>query len=144
MPLTDAQDQPSGLLPALHTLQAEHGCIPAQAIAELARRHNLSCAEVEGVIGFYADFRRAPAGRRQLRVCLGESCQALGGEPLAEYARQRLGVEFGQTRADGAATLEAVYCLGNCACSPAVMLDGRLYGRVSAERLDALLAGSQE
>ncbi len=130
----------SGLLPALHQIQDARGHISDEAVAELAKAHNLSRAEVEGVIGFYHDFHRAPQGRHRLRVCRAESCQAMGGEALAEHAGKVLGTEFGATTADGAVTLEAVYCLGNCACSPAVMLDDRLLGRVTAERLDALLA----
>lgn len=130
----------AGLLPALHRLQDQIGYIPDHAIAELARTHSVSQAEVVGVIGYYHDFRRTPPGRQRLQVCRAESCQAVGGEALAQHASRRLGVEFGATTADGGVTLEAVYCLGNCACSPAVMLDGKLYGRFSPERLDALLA----
>ena len=130
----------AGLLPALHRLQEQLGFIPDHAIAELARTHGVSRAEVEGVIGFYHDFHRTPPGRRRLQVCRAESCQAMGSDELAAHVSTRLGVEFGATTADGAVTLEAAYCLGNCACSPAVLLDGKLYGRVSAESLDALLA----
>ncbi len=131
---------PAGLLPALHRLQDIHGYISDSAVAELAKAHNVSRAEVEGVIGFYHDFRRSPAGRHVLRVCRAESCQAMGGEAIAEHASKALGTEFGATTADGAISLEAAYCLGNCACSPAVMMDGRLIGRVTTERLDILLA----
>lgn len=127
------------LLPALHRVQDQLGYIPDRAIAELARTHNVSRAEVVGAIGFYHDFRTAPPGRQRLQICRAESCQAMGADVLAAHASRHLGVEFGATTADGAVTLEAAYCLGNCACSPAVMLDGKLYGRVSAERLDTLL-----
>ncbi len=132
--------EPAGLLPALHGIQDARGYISDADVAELARAHNLSRAEVEGVIGFYHDFRRVPAGRHRLRVCRAESCQAMGGDALAAHASRRLGVDFGATTKDGAVTLEAAYCLGNCACSPAVMLDDRLIGRVTADGLDALLA----
>lgn len=128
------------LLPALHRLQDRFGYIPDHAIADLAKTHNVSQAEVVGVIGFYHDFRRTPPGRQRLQVCRAESCQAMGADALAMHVSGKLGIEFGATTADGTVTLEAVYCLGNCACSPAVMLDGKLYGRVSAEQLDALLA----
>lgn len=133
----------AGLLPALHRLQDQLGYIPEHAIAQLAKAHNVSHAEVIGVIGFYHDFRRTPPARRRLQVCRAESCQAMGSEHLAAHIRKQLGVDFGATTADGAVTLEAAYCLGNCACSPAVMLDGKLYGRVTAERLDALLTEEQ-
>ncbi|OZA27627.1 MAG: formate dehydrogenase subunit gamma [Hydrogenophilales bacterium 17-64-11] len=130
----------AGLLPALHRLQDQLGYIPDHAVADLVRTYNVSRAEVEGVIGFYHDFRRTPPGRRRLQICRAESCQAMGADALAAHASGKLGVGFGATTADGAITLEAAYCLGNCACSPALMLDGRLYGRIDAERLDELLA----
>ncbi len=128
------------LLPALHRLQERFGYIPDQAVADLARAHNMAQAEVVGVIGFYHDFHRTPPGRQRLRICRAESCQAMGADALALHASKQLGVEFGATTADGEVTLEAAYCLGNCACSPAVMLDDELHGRVNPERLDAILA----
>jgi formate dehydrogenase subunit gamma len=131
------------LLPALHRLQERFGYISDHAIADLAKTHNLAQAEVVGVIGFYHDFRRSPPGNHRLRICRAESCQAMGADALAMYASKHLGVEFGATTADGEVTLEAAYCLGNCACSPAVMLDDELHGRVSAERLDTILAEGQ-
>ncbi len=140
---THAVAAQAGLLPALHHIQDLHGYIPEQAIARLAKEHNVSKADVMGVIGFYHDFLLAPPGRTRLKICRAESCQAMGAEALADHARQRLGIEFGETSTDGAHSLEVAYCLGNCACSPAVMLDGKLYGKVTAARLDALLAEGQ-
>lgn len=130
----------AGLLPALHELQDRFGHVPDSEIAGLARKHNVSRAEVEGVIGFYHDFKRTPPGARRIQICRAESCQAMGSNALAEHACKRLGVEFGETTADGKVTLEAVYCLGNCACSPAMMLGDELYGRVTAGMFDRLLA----
>lgn len=144
MPTDDHADtDQSGLLPALHQIQEIHGHIPDQAIPGLAKACKVSKADVLGVIGFYHDFRLSPPGRARLRICLAESCQAMGADALAEHARHRLGIGFGETSADGAHTLEAVYCLGNCACSPAVMLDGQLHGRMTPARLDALLEVDQ-
>lgn len=129
----------AGLLPALHELQDRLGYVPGAEIAELARKHNVSRAEIEGVIGFYHDFKRAPPGKRRLQICRAESCQAVGSDALAEQACKSLGVQFGETTADGLFTLEAVYCLGNCACSPAMMLEGELYGRMTPDKLGQLL-----
>jgi len=128
------------LLEVLHDVQAELGHVPRDLLVPIAAALNLSRADVHGTISFYHDFRDHPPGRRILKVCRAEACQAVGAEALAAHAEQRLGLSFGETAADGAATLEAVYCLGNCALGPAVMLDGRLHGRVSAGRLDSLLA----
>lgn len=132
------------MLPILHALQAEFGHIPAEAVPLVAQALNLSRAEVHGVISFYHDFRRHPPGRHVLRLCRAEACQSMGADALAERARERLGVGWGETSADGAVTLEPVFCLGLCACAPSAMLDGRLAARLTPARLDALLAEAAE
>ena len=123
----------------LHEVQAELGHIPPGAIPLIADELNLSRAEVHGVVTFYHYFRHSPPGRHVVRVCRAESCQAMGAEALASHAERRLGVRFDQTTPDGRFSLDPVYCLGNCACSPAVMIDGELFGRVTPERFDALI-----
>jgi len=128
------------LLPILHALQDEFGYIDAAAEPLIAETLNITRAEVHGVITFYHDFRRQPAGRHVLKLCRAEACQAAGGDPLAARAQSRLGVDLGNTAADGSVTLEPVYCLGLCAVAPSAMLDGRLIGRLDQQRLDALLA----
>ena len=130
--------EPGGLLPLLHAIQDIEGFIPAARIPAIASALNLSRAEVHGVISFYHDFRTAPGGARTVQVCRAEACQAMGSEALAEHVRARLGVDFGETTEDGAVTLEPVYCLGNCACSPSVRIGDRVHGRVDAARFDAL------
>jgi formate dehydrogenase subunit gamma len=101
---------------------------------------NLSRAEVHGVIGFYHDFRSEPPGEHIVHLCRAEACQSMSAQALEAHATQRLGVGFHATTPDGAFSLEPVYCLGNCALSPAMMIDGRLYGRVTPERFDAVIA----
>ncbi|MEV6105627.1 NAD(P)H-dependent oxidoreductase subunit E [Streptomyces sp. NPDC051940] len=133
--------QRGALLPVLHAVQAELGCVPQEAIPVLADEFNLSRADVHGVVTFYHDFRREPAGRRTVRVCRGEACQAQGAAELVAYARAS-GVGLGETSADGAVTVEQVFCLGNCALGPAVEADGRLHGRVTPAALGALLNGT--
>jgi formate dehydrogenase subunit gamma len=132
--------RPGPLLEVLHAVQAALGYIPAAAVPLVAEGLNLSRAEVHGVVSFYHFFRQHRAGTHTISLCQAESCQSMGAVALAEHARRRLGIEFHETTASGAFTLEPVYCLGNCACSPAAMIDGRLYGRVTPERLDALIA----
>ncbi len=131
--------RPDALLEILHDLQDSLGHVPPALLPAVAAELNLSRAEVHGAVSFYHDFRDRPGGRRLLQVCRAEACQAVGCEALAGHAERRLGIAFGGTSADGAVTLKAVYCLGNCALGPAVMLDGRLHGRVTPERLDSLL-----
>ena len=136
----DLKGRPGPLLEVLHAIQAQLGYVPAAAVPLIASELNLSRAEVHGVVSFYHFFRSTPPGAHTVSVCRAESCQAVGGEALAEHARQRLGVDFHETTPDGRFSLEPVYCLGNCACSPAVMIDGRLHGRVTPERFDALVS----
>ena len=131
---------PGPLLLVLHAVQRRLGFVPDHAVPYIAERLNLSRAEVHGVLSFYHHFRRAPSGRHTIQLCRAESCQAMGAEHLAQHAQQRLGIQFHETTPDGTFSLEPVYCLGNCACSPAVMIDEELFGRVSPEQLDALLA----
>jgi formate dehydrogenase subunit gamma len=127
------------LIPILHAVQEDLGHIDEADIPVIADVLNLAVAEVHGVVTFYRDFRRAPGGRVTVRVCQAEACQAVGAEALGEHARQRLGVGFGGTTADGAVSLDEVFCLGNCALGPAVQVGGQLHGRVTPARFDALL-----
>ncbi len=136
----ELKGRPGPLIEVLHAIQAELGYVPAAAVPLVASELNLSRAEVHGVVTFYHYFRSTPPGAHTVSVCRAESCQAVGAEALAAHARQRLGVDFHETTPDGRFSLEPVYCLGNCACSPAVMIDGELHGRVTPERLDALLS----
>lgn len=126
-------------LPILHGIQHRLGYVPSEAVPRIAQALNLSRAEVHGVLTFYKDFRSKPAGRHMLRLCRAESCQAVGGDRLADQVRDHLGIDFGETTADGAVTLDAVFCFGNCALSPAATLNDRPLGRVSANRLCAEL-----
>jgi formate dehydrogenase subunit gamma len=132
------------LLPILHAFQETFGYIDAAAEPLIAQALNVSRAEIHGVVTFYHDFRRAPAGRRVLKLCSAEACQAAGGDALAARATQRLGCAIGETTPDNRVTVEAVYCLGLCATAPSAMLDGKLVGRLDAARLDALLAEAQQ
>jgi len=131
--------QPGALLPLLHAIQAEVGYIPPSGVPIVAEILNLSRAEVHGVITFYHLFRTEPPGTHTLYLCRAEACQSMGARELEVHAKDKLGVDFHQTTADGRLSLEPIYCLGNCACSPAVMIDRTVYGRVSLERLDELL-----
>jgi NADH:ubiquinone oxidoreductase subunit E len=130
--------RPGGLMPLLHAVQERLGFIPPEALPRIADALNISRAEVHGVITFYHDFRTSPRGRHVVKLCRAEACQSMGGEALALHAQARLGTAFHHTSPDGV-TLEPVYCLGDCACSPAMMIDGRLYGRVTPERFDRLV-----
>ena len=130
---------PGALLPILHALQDEFGYVDPSAVPLVANALNISNAEVHGVIGFYHDFRQSPPGRHVLKLCRAEACQSMGCHKTIEHVEERLGIKLGETTADGTFTVEPVYCLGLCALSPAVMLDGRPYGRVSPQIADFLI-----
>jgi formate dehydrogenase subunit gamma len=133
------KEKPGALMVILRQVQDELGWVPPDSIPLIARVLNLSRAEVHGVASFYHDFRHHPPGRCVIQVCRAESCQAMGGVALADHIRRRLGIDFGGTTPDRSYTLEPVYCLGNCACSPAIVVGGELMGRVTAERFDRLV-----
>jgi formate dehydrogenase subunit gamma len=138
--VTDLKGRPGPLLEILHGIQAALGYVPPAAVPVVAEGLNLSRAEVHGVVTFYHYFRHTAPGKHTVSLCRAEACQAMGAEALAEHAKLRLGVGFHETTSDGQFSLEPVYCLGNCACSPAAMIDGRLFGRVTPERFDGLIA----
>lgn len=130
---------PGGLLEVLHGIADRLGYIPPDAIGRVAAALNLSRADVYGVVTFYHDFRSEPPGRHVLKLCRAEACQSMGSDVLAEQLERRLGCSFKQTSSDGAITLEPVYCLGNCAAAPSLLIDGQLRGRLTPERLDRLV-----
>ena len=123
--------RPGPLLEVLHAVQRDLGYVPPEAIPLIAAGLNLSRADVYGAFTFYHYFRDTPPGRHHVQICRAEACQAMQGEALAEHVQRRLGIGFHETTQDGRFSLDPVYCLGNCACSPAMMIDGELHGRVS-------------
>jgi len=141
--IAEHRHRPGALLPLLHAVQHALGHVPAEAVPAIASGLSLSRAEVHGVIGYYHHFRAEPAGRHVVQVCRAESCQACGGDALWQAAQQALGCEGGGTRAEGAVTLEPVYCLGLCAQSPALQIDERLHARVTPEKLQRLVAAME-
>lgn len=138
------RDAPGALLPVLHAVQDRLGYVPPEALPAIAQGLNLTRAEVYGVVTFYPHFRSAPPGRRVLQLCRAEACQALGARALEAHAKRTLGIDFHQTTADGAITLEPVYCLGNCGCGPSLLVGhDELHARVTPEAFDALVAAAR-
>jgi formate dehydrogenase subunit gamma len=133
------KDLPGALLPILHAVQAAVGFVPKDSVPLIARELNLSMAEVHGVLSFYHYFRKERGGRHVVHLCRAEACQSLGAAGLEAHAKHSLGIDFHATTADGAIRLEPVYCLGNCALGPALMIDEQLQGRVTPQRFDGLM-----
>lgn len=138
--VADMKERPGPLLEVLHAIQAALGYVPEGAVPLVAQGLNISRAEVHGVVTFYHYFRRTPPGKHVVSLCRAEACQSMGADALAEHVKSRLGVDFHETTEDGQFSLEPVFCLGNCACSPAAMVDGELLGRLTPERIDAVIA----
>lgn len=136
--------KPEMLVQVLHAFIERYGYISREAVAQIAEELNLSRAEVHGVVSFYHDFRTTPPGEHVLKICQAESCQAMGSRELTRHATKRLGISLHETTPDGSVSLEPVYCLGNCACSPAIMIDDRVHGRVDADKLDKLIGACRE
>jgi formate dehydrogenase subunit gamma len=132
------------LIPILHGVQSALGYIPQDAVPLLASELNLTRAEVHGVLTFYHYFRTEPCGRHVLYLCRAEACQSVGAAALERHAKRTLGIDFHETTSDGSVTLEPMYCLGNCALGPSVLLDDQLQGRVTAERFDELIAAARQ
>lgn len=137
--LAQYRNEPGPLLQVLHAVQAKLGFIPRPAVPVIAAGLNLSRADVHGAVTFYHYFRQTPPGEHVIQLCQAEACRSMHCETLTGHVKQRLGVEFHGTTPDGRYSLEPVYCLGLCACSPALMIDGEVHGRVTPERFDELL-----
>ena len=133
-------EKPGALLPLMHAIQDDIGYVPEEVYPLVSKAMALSVAEVHGFVSFYHHFRTHPVGKHVLQVCRAESCQAMGSEKLEADIKAKLGIDYHETTADGKVTLLPVYCLGNCACSPAVMMDDDVYGRVDMEQVEELVS----
>lgn len=131
---------PGALLPLLHAIQDTIGYIPEDSYLPISKALALSVAEVHGVVTFYHHFRTHPVGKHVLHICRAESCQAMGSEKLEASIKAKLNIDYHQTTSDGTITLEPIYCLGNCACSPAVMMDDEVYGRMDSQKVADLIS----
>ncbi len=141
--IANLKDKLGALLPILHGIQDELGYIPAETVPDIADALNLSRAEVHGVISFYHYFRDTPPGKHTIHLCRAESCQAMGSKALEGHVKQKLGIDFHETTADGAFSLEPVYCLGLCACSPSMQIDHDVYGKVTPDSFDEAIGAAR-
>jgi formate dehydrogenase subunit gamma len=130
---------PGALLLILHAFQQDFGYIDEGAIPMLVSALNISQADVHSAVSFYHDFRKSPPGHHVFKLCRAEACQSMGCDTIIRHVENRLGVRLGETSPNGEFTIDQIFCLGLCANSPAVMLDGKLYGRVTAQIIDSLI-----
>jgi formate dehydrogenase subunit gamma len=142
--LIDRQrETPGAMLPVLHRLQEQFGYIDDAAIPLIAEALNISKAETLGVISFYHDFRRSPVAGRVLKLCRAESCQSMGCEKLVSHLKLRHGIKVDDEDDHFGLHVETVYCLGNCALSPAGLFNGDPIGRLDRDRIDAIVADAE-
>ena len=127
-------------IPILHDLMERFGHVDRSIVPILADALNLSRAEIHGTVTFYHDFRDHPPGRRTLKVCRAEACQSRGAFAMHDALKEKLGIDWHGTTPDGAITIEPVYCLGLCACAPALLIDEEPVGNVDVDALDDLIA----
>ena len=139
----DLLNEPGALMPILHRIQNHLGYVPPEYVPTIAKSLNISRAEVHGVVTFYHDFRSTPPGTHVVQICQAEACQSMGTDALTKHAEAKLGAAMHSTSADGKYTLEPAYCLGNCACSPAMVVDGHVHGRVTTQRFDEVVGELQ-
>ena len=140
--IEEFDSRPEMLVQILRVFVDRFGWITDAAIRQLAAELNLSRADVHGVVSYYHDFRTSPPGKHVVKICEAEACQSMGSRELSEHAQESLGLGMHESNDD--VTLEPVYCLGNCACSPAIMVDGKTFGRVNADRFDEIVATMNE
>ncbi len=140
--IADFGARPEMLVQVLVAFVERFGWITKDAVRQLAAELNLSRADVHGVVSYYHDFRTSPPGKHVVKICEAEACQSMGSRELSKHAQKSLGVAMHESNDD--VTLEPVYCLGNCACSPAIMVDGKTFGRVSTNRFDEIVASMDE
>jgi formate dehydrogenase subunit gamma len=141
--IANLKDIPGALLPILHAIQDKLGYIPASTVPDIAQALNLSRAEVHGVISFYHYFRETPPGKTTVHLCRAESCQAKGAKALEAHVKNKLGIDYHETSADGKFSLEPVYCLGLCSVSPSMQIGEQLYGRANAELFDSVISSEE-
>ncbi len=133
-------EKEGALIPLLQRVQSDQGFISPEAVKAVAKGLGVSESVVYGVATFYAEFKLAKPGKHHLKVCLGTSCYLRGGRNLLEHVSRKLGIGSGRTTEDGMFSLETVACLGCCSRSPAMTIDNVVYGGVSSDQIDSILA----
>jgi NADH-quinone oxidoreductase subunit E len=127
------------VLPCLRRIQEERGWVADADVDSLARYLGVARVQIEEVLSFYTQFRRAPIGRWHLQACRNLSCTMRGAEGVIEQLSERLGIAPGETTADGRFTLSTCECLGSCGTAPVVMVNETYHEQMTPERLDALI-----
>ena len=134
-------DTPGSLITILQETQETYGYLPMDVMEHIAERTGTPIATIVGVATFYAQFRLEPVGKYLIMLCQGTACHVNGSELISAAISDELGIENGQTTADGLFSLEHVACLGCCSLSPVMMINGRTYGRLTPDKARKILRG---
>jgi NADH-quinone oxidoreductase subunit E len=129
------------VLPCLRRIQEDRGYVADEDVAALTEYLGVPRIQIEEVLSYYTQYRRAPIGRWHLQTCRNVSCSMRGAERLIDHLAKKLGIGMGETTADGRFTLSTVECLGSCGTAPVVMVNEAYHENMSAEKLDALMEG---
>jgi NADH:ubiquinone oxidoreductase subunit E len=137
--LEEIDGDKSNLIKGLQAVQEREGYISDSAISAAAARFSMSEAEVEGVLSFYAQFKRNKPGKHKISVCDGTACHIKGGTHIGEWISAELGIHNGETTADGLFSMETVACLGCCSLAPVMSINGKVYGKLDKRALTKIL-----
>jgi NADH-quinone oxidoreductase subunit E/NADP-reducing hydrogenase subunit HndA len=138
------ENQEGELINVLHQVQSKLGYLPAEVQEVIAKELKMSVAKVYGVVTFYSFFTMLPQGKHPISICMGTACYVRGAEQvLAEFKRQ-LNIEVGQTSPDGKFSLSSLRCVGACGLAPVVTVGEKVYGRVSPQQVNKIIAEYQE
>ncbi len=133
----------SSLIPILQDVQDELGYLPAEAMKEVARHLRVPESTVYGVVTFYAQFYLTRQGRHKVKVCQGTACHVRGGKRVMDAVKKHLDIEPGGTTEDYQFSLERVACFGSCALAPVMVVDGKVYGKLTPARAVRIVEGCE-
>ncbi len=137
-------NQENELINVLHQVQQKLGYLPAEVQEVIAKELNTPVAKVYGVVTFYSFFTMLPQGQHPISICMGTACYVRGAEKVLHEFKRQLGIEVGQTSADGKFSLSCLRCVGACGLAPVVLVGEKVYGRVSPQQVSKIIAEYQE
>ncbi|RKX97118.1 NADH-quinone oxidoreductase subunit NuoE family protein [Palaeococcus sp. (in: euryarchaeotes)] len=138
------EPNPSSLIPLLQKTQENFGYLPREALEEISRYLKVPLTRVYGVATFYAQFRFEPLGKYVVRICHGTACHVNGAVNISQAIKEEVGIEEGQTTEDGLITLERVACLGCCSLAPVIMINDKVFGKLTPEKVRKLMKKLKE
>lgn len=137
--LMEVDSSRTNLIKGLQLVQEHEGYVSNEAVSAVARHFQMADAEVEGVLTFYAQFKRTKPGKYKISACDGTACHIKGATLIGEWLSAELGIKDGETTPDGLFSLSCVACLGCCSLAPVIAVNGRVYGKLDRKALVRIL-----